>query len=125
MSKQNAPVADAPVSLENIEKLYDLDFRGPEARKMVEDFMRAHPELVPLLEEAYEVMRSYLPDATPFIEMSGLYDGPDYHYITVFVRTAMEAKEARKRFREMDDNWFFPLPYDDVRKYFGTDIYYL
>lgn len=124
MNKQNAPVADAPINLDNIAKLYDLDFRGPENRQMVEDFIRANPELVPLLEEAYETMCSYFPDAVPFIEMSGLYEGPKYYYITVFIRTAMEVKEANKRFREMDDNWFFPLPYS-LRKYFGTDIYFI
>jgi hypothetical protein len=52
MSKQNAPVADAPVSLENIEKLYDFDFPRLEGRKKVEESILATPELVPLLEEA-------------------------------------------------------------------------
>jgi hypothetical protein len=111
MSKRT-PVADAPISLENIEKLYDMDFRGPEERKMVEDFIRANPEIIPLLEEARELVHKYFPDDSPFLEMGGLYDGPKYHHVVVEIPTKLRYEEASARMDEIIENWIFPMPFD-------------
>lgn len=124
MSKQNLSVAEASLNLEVIENLYDLDFRGAEERKMVEDFIRAHPELMPLLQEAHEVVRTYFPDASPFLDIAGLYDGPEHYYIVVNIRTTLKAKEAVERRAELDDNWLFPLPYNK-RKIFDIGLYFV
>jgi hypothetical protein len=122
MSKRNAPVADVPVSLDNIEKLYDMDFRGPEERKMVEEFIRANPEIIPLLEEARELVHKYFPDHSPFLEMGGLYDGPAYHHVVVEIPTKLPHKEAWVQFEELGQNWLYLLS-PDLRRKFDVGFY--
>jgi hypothetical protein len=99
-----------------------MDFRGPEERKMVEDFIRANPEVIPLLEEARELVHKYFPEDLPFLEMGGLYDGPKYYHVVVEIPPKLDYKEASARMDEITDTWFFPMPLD-LRKKIDIDYY--
>lgn len=82
----------------------------------VRDFLARHPELIPVLIEAYEQLESSFPGAQATLEVVRDYDARmDRTQLVVFIASGLGPDEAVSRLAEFFEAWWLRSPAHSLR----------
>lgn len=101
-----------------IERLYTV--RRPDE---VWAFLRAHPELVPLLKEAYQRIQKHFPDSPVALEVIADPEAPDDRDLWAFIQTTLPPEEALEQVNRFDEEWWLAA-LDKANGKLGIDVEY-
>ena len=81
-------------------------FKEPENE--VINFLREHPYLFELLEEAHDKIKEYYDEDThAFLEITSDYEGEGFRELFVRIETSLPVKEALSILDRFDEEWWF------------------
>lgn len=83
----------------------------------VADFIRTHPFLIGLLENAHSKIQVLFNFSSLFLEVIDDPDFPDNTHLTLFISTNLDVEEALERLNQLKKTWWYGVisslqPYD-------------
>ncbi len=104
MLKPHENIASSSTALQEIERLRKkYEFRDKEE---VTSFIKANPQIEPLLFEALEPIGAVFPDSPLYLEVFHNPEYQDSDQLVINISTGLEVKEALEELDKIDRGWW-------------------